>query len=398
MNKAPYYQPHIARYRDKATSTKNNLMMEDLMYDITDLFNQTNKHRQEIDTLRERFEIAEHYSQEHIDQLTATIQKLQEDVYALQHPGHTYIKTYYPQDMNVDGILDTSEQALLDTQHDLIMLPYSAFSSSKLFVFDEINNEYIVPYQLKYEVLPAADGFNIRENSLLDAIIPDEFKLWHRRYEYFSGFMNDVEAQVIIHLPEDTISNKDVNTIYIHPFPLNSIDIMNVEYRMNGNWTTIPGFQPVMEADNSKFCFPELEARSIRITLRQRHYVEKSGRQIFHMGLREVGVLNNDYQTGIGRFNVPVKFNETFTNKEILGVNAIFSNASALSLYQKDSRLATFKVYEVNSDGSESYLSDTFPIRTTKNEIVLKGTVSFDNYTRITPTIERVEVSYKGDS
>lgn len=398
MNQAPYYTPHIARYRDKAASSKNNAMMEDLMYDITDLFNQANTHDKEIRMLKERFEVANHYGQEHIDQLLSLITKLEEDIFTLKSPGQEYIKTFYPHDMSVADIRDESERALIDTQHDLVMLPYSSFSSSKLFIYDDINDEYIVPRQLEYEVIPAADDLNIHENDLIDALTPDANKIWHRKYEYFTGTKTEVTAQVIIHLPEDIISNKDINTIYLHPFPLNSVDIMDVEYRMNGEWTSIPGFEPVHRADNTKFCFPELEARSIRFTLRQRHYVEKAGRQIFHMGLREIGILNNDYQTGIGRFTIPVKFNETFINKEILGVEAAFSNTSALSLFREDSRLATFKVYEVNSDGSESYLSDTFPIRTTKNEIVLRGTVSFDNYARITPTIKKVTVTYKGDS
>lgn len=398
MNKAPFYTPHISRYRDRAPSDKSNKMMNELMYDITELFNQANHQNLWIDTLKEQFEVMAHYNQEHVDKLQSTIQKLQEDVTALQSPGKEYVKTYFPQDMNTDGIKDQSEIALIDKQHDIVMLPYSMYSSSKLYIHDEINNEYILPKQLKYEVQPLADGFNIRENDFSNALIPDEFKLWHRKYEYFSGLKNEVEAQIIIDVPEDIISNKDVNTIYIHPFPLNSVDIMNVEYRMNGEWKSIPGFQPTIEADNTKFCFSELEMRSVRITLRQRHYVEKSGRQVFHMGLREVSILNNDYQNGIGRFNIPVQFNETFINKEILDVKATFSNAGALSLFQEDSRLATFKIYEVNSDGSETYLSDTFPIRTTKNAVVLKGTIAFDKYTRITPTISKVEVAYKGDA
>lgn len=398
MNKAPFYAPHISRYRDRAPSEKNNKMMNDLMYDITELFNQANEQNATIDSLREQFEVASYYNQEHIDKLQSQITKLQEDTIALQSPGKEYIKTYFPQDMNVDGIRDESEMALIDKQHDIVMLPYSMFSSSKLYIHDELNNEYILPKQLKFSISPLADGFNIKENDFTNALAPDDYKLWHRKYEYFSGLKNEVEAQIELDLPEDIISNKDVNTIYIHPFPLNSIDIMNVEYRLNGEWRSVPGFQPVIEADNTKFCFSELEMRSVRITLRQRHYVEKSGRQVFHMGLREVSILNNDYQNGIGRFNIPVQFNETFINKEILNVKPTFSNADALSLYKEDSRLATFKVYEVNSDGSETYLSDTFPVRTTKNALVLKGTIAFDKYTRITPTISKVEVAYKGDA
>lgn len=398
MNQAPFYTPHESRYRDRAESSKGNKMMNALMHDITELFNQANAQNTSIETLKEQFEVMSYYNQEHIDKLQAYIQRLEEDVTSLQSPGKTYVKTYFPQDMNTDGIKDDSEKALIDRQHDLVMLPYSMFSSSKLYVYDELNDEYILPQQLRFDIEPLADGFNIRENDFKNALVPDEFLLWHRKYEYFSGLKNDVEAKVIVHLPEDIISNKDVNTIYIHPFPLNSIDIMNIEYRMNGEWTTVPGFKPTLEADNTKFCFSELEVRSLRITLRQRHYVEKSGRQVFHMGLRELSVLNNDYQNGIGRFNIPVQFNETFINKEILDVKATFSNESALSLHQEDSRLATFKIYEVNSDGSETYLSDTFPIRTAKSQIVLKGTIAFDKYTRITPTISKVEVTYKGDA
>lgn len=396
MNKAPYYTPEMQRYRDRATSERQNKMMDSLMYDITDLFNRANLNEKEIIMLQERFEVSEHYREETYDEIRAEIVKLKQEIESLQKPGILYNKTYYPQEMNTKDAIDESERALLDKQHDLIMLPYSLFSSSKLFMFDNINNEYIIPRQLKYSVTPAADGISIRENDFLDAVTPDNSRIWLRTHEFFAGLKNEVEATIVLKLPEDVILANDINTIFLHPFPLNSIDIMNVEFRMNGGWATIPGFQPVEKAGNSKFCFPNLEAQEIRVTLRQRHYMEKSGRQIFHIGLRELGVYNNDYQTGVGRFNIPMKLNKTFVNKEILEIKPIFQNASAL--FNDDNRLVTFKVYEVKDDGTESYISDTLPIRTSSNNLVLKGSVLFDNHNRITPTIKRVEVSYKGDA
>lgn len=398
MSNAPFYNRSAVRFRDAAESEKYNDHTEQVFYDLTELFNMANEQEREIDRMKQFHEVGSHFAQEQMDQMKRELQALKEDIAAVQRPGVEYTKLLFPSDARPDLSVDEYERALIDMQHDLISLPYSSFSSSKLYLYDELNAEYIVPNTLKYEVTPKADNLTIRENDFMDALTPDTFKFWHRQYTYFNGLKDQVEASVVIKLPDSIISNRDVNTIYIHPFPLNTMDIVNVEYQLDGGWQTIPGFAPIENAGNVRFSFSPLEMSEIRITLRQRYFVTKGNQNIFHMGIREIGVSHHDYQVGVGRFEIPVEFNEAFTNKEITGIKPVYFNESTLSVHQKNTRLLTFKIYEVDESGNLIYLNDTFPIQVKKKNILLKGVLSFDQNTRAAPTLSGVELSYKGDS
>lgn len=398
MSTAPFYTKSRVRFRDVADSGKLNDHVEEVFYDLTELFNLSNEQEREIERMRQFFEVGSHFTQEQMDQMKRELQALREDLSAVQRPGQEYTKMLFPADARPDTDVDEYERASIDTQHDIITLPHSTYSSSKLYIYDDINSEYIVPNTLKYEITPKADNLTIKENDFLDAITPDEFKFWHRQYTYFSGLKDSVEAKIVVKLPDNIISNRDVNTIFIHPFPLNTMDIVNVEYQLDGGWRTIPGFKPIENAGNVRLCFSPLEMSQVRFTLRQRHFIVKGNQQIFHMGIRDIGISHNDYQVGVGRFEIPVEFNEAFTNKQILNIKPVYFNEGTLSVHQKHTRLLTFKVYEVDEQGKQHYLNDTFPIQVKKKRILLKGVMSFDQNTRSAPTLTGVELTYKGDS
>lgn len=398
MSKAPFYDRSKVGFRAAADSSKFNDYTEQVFFDLTELFNIANEQEQDIKNMNEFYEVSSFFTQKQLERMQLEIDSLKEDLAAVQRPGQEYTKKLFPEHAQPDLSVDEYERALIDVQHGIVSLPYSSFSSSKLYLYDDLNNEYILPNTLKYHVEPKADDITIKENDLIHALTPDNFKFWHRQYTYFDGLKDYVEAKVQVQLPENIISNRDVNTIYIHPFPLNTLDIVNVEYQLDGGWKTIPGFTRIEEAGNVQLNFPPLEMSDIRITLRQRHFIIKGNQNVFHMGLREVGISHNDYQLGVGRFEIPVEFNEAFNTKEITGITPIYQNESALSVHQKNTRLLTFKIYEVDENGKLFYLNDAFPIQVKQKRILIRGVLSYDQNTRTAPSLAGVELSYKGDS
>lgn len=398
MTHAPFYSGQSERFRSKAESSRYNQHVDETLYDITELCNIANELEREQERTRAFFEVGSHFAQEQMDQMKRELQTLQEDMTALQRPGKEYIKVLLPSDARHDSSVDDYERALIDLQHDIITLPFSSYSSSKLYIHDDIDSEYIVPNTLRYDITPKADGITIKENDFIDALTPDDTKFWHRSYTYFSGLKDSVDAQIIVELPEDIISNRDVNTIFIHPFPLNTMDIMNVEYQLDAGWKSVPGFKPIENAGNVKFCFPPTEIRQIRVSLRQRHFVTKGNQHTFHMGIREIGVSHSDYQLEVARFEIPVSFNNAFLTKEILDIQPVYQNEQALSVYQKETKLTSFKVYEIGENGKERYLNDTFPVQVREKKILIKCLIAFDPNTRTAPAIRGIELTYKGDS
>lgn len=397
MANAPSYSMHSVRFRDATESHKQNEHTQEVFYDLVELFNLANEQEIQIDRIREFFEVAGYFSQRHIDAMTTELETLRQQVNELQNASTEYVKTIYASQMKVDGEVPEYEQAMIDTVHNLVTLRPSSYSNSKIYLYDDLNSEYIVPNTLEYEVTPAADGLTIQENDFGEALTPDEFKFWHRKYLYNVN-QKEATCQILLKLPDNIISSRDVNTVYIHPFPLQTMDIVNVEYNLNGGWKAIPGFSPVEEAGNVKFCFSPTAMSEIRITLRQRHFIQKGGKNIFHIGLRDIGVFYDDYQSAIGRFEIAVDLNEKFQKKEIVGIKPIYQNESTLSVNQTNTRLATFKVYEVDATGKARYLNDRFPLPIESSKILLKGVLSFDKNSRSTPAISAVELTFKGNS
>lgn len=398
MSEAPKYNSSHVRFRDGADSNKFNQHTSDLFYDLTELFNLANNQEENINELRQMFEVGSHFAQDQMDQMQAVIHSLQEELAAVQKPGQEYVKTLYPTHMRADTSVSEYERAFVDSQHDVVTLSAFDQSGSKLYIHDTINNEYIVPNLLKASVTPAADDITIKENDILNAMTPDEFKFWHRECVYPAGLKSEAECTILLTLPDNIISSRDVNTIYIHPFPLKAIDVLNIEYHLDGGWKTVPGFNPQDDAGNLKLCFSPTAMKEIRITLRQRHAIRKGNKHVFHFGLRQIGVFYHDYQSGIGRFEIPVEFNSAFGTKTITGIRPVYLNETALSVHQTGTRLLALKVYEVDENGKVSYLNDTFPIQVKKRKILLKGVLSMDRNTRSTPAISAVELLYKGDS
>lgn len=397
MSGAPSYQNHQVRFRDQTDSHRQNLHTEQVFYDLTELFNLANEQGRDITQMREYFEVNHYFSNRYLEQMSAQFQELRELVDGLQSAGNTYMKTIFASMMRMDETIPEWERAVVDPLHNIVTLPPSGHSSSKLYLYDEQNKEYIVPNTLQYTLTPAADGHLIRENDFMNALTPDDFKFWHRTYTYTTN-VTEAKCEIVIKLPDNIISSRDVNTIYLHPFPIRTVDILNVEYRLGGGWKVIPGFKPVNNAGNLKFCFSPMGMSEIRVTLRQRNFIEKGGKNIFHMGLQDIGVDYNDYQSGIGRFEIPIAFNEKFTKKEILSIKPVFQNEETLSVHQANTRLLTFKVYEVRENGELRYLNDTFPIQVKENRVLLKGIMSLDRNTRSTPALTSVEITYKGDA
>ncbi len=398
MSQGPSYQPKGVRFRGAADSGDFNDHSQQVFFDLTELFNRANKQKQDLLELRSFHEIGSHFAQQQLDVMNRELLSLREELAAVQDPGKTYKKTLFVTHMRTDDSVTEYERASIDVQHDTVTLPYANEHGSKLYLYDGVNNEYIIPNTLGFKVEPKADGSIIKENSFYNALTPDESTFWHRQYTYFSGMKSEVECQVTLTLPDDIISSRDVNTVFIHPYPLRTIDIRNVEYRMDGAWKPVPGFKPTDDVGNFKLCFSPTSMKEVRITLRQRYFIQKGNKNIFHIGIREIGVAYHDYQSGIGRFEIPVEFNRAFSKKEIVNIVPVYQNEESLSTFQSNTRLLAFKVYEVDDNGKIRYLNDAFPIQVRQSRILIKCIMSLDKNTRATPMLKAVELLYKGDS
>lgn len=407
MAKIPTLRQNPVGFRSPASSTQYNEMHQQTLDDIITLFDTANQLERELTKAQEAFELVNRFQHMHIRELENRVYQLEEDIRRLQR--QTGKKTLYvlANQMMVSSQVPAQERAYLDTTYEVAHLPITGKSVSKVYIYDEVTQQIAIPSSLKVEVLPKEkNGWRIEENSPLLALNGNNHTFWHRKVimPLEDNPSKPVTCEFIITLPDTIIANREVNTITINPFPLHSLRIDKIEYRMDGDWTLLPGWEvdpdthkpiPKSYAGNLKFCFPDTAMSQIKITMTQFNWFEENHQKVYHFGLQEVGVFYNDYQSQMGRIEIPVTLAVDSQNRLITGLHPIFTNASALSDPSDFSSVFTYNFYTVDDYGQIHYTKDRFPILVSGSQLLIKATIHRDPYNGAVPTLKGIELTYE---
>ena len=120
----------------------------------------------------------------------------------------------------------------------------------------------------------------------------------------------------------------------------------------------------------------------------------ENGKQLFYLGLRNVGIYNLTYRNTRGDLTVPVVFDDA-RNREIVSIIPRFKNEQALSDTTPEKRsVFNCGVYQVDQ-GNLTFIKDTLPIITTSENIVLKVSLNCDPNNEAAPALEAIELEYR---
>ena len=291
-----------------------------------------------------------------------------------------------------------------------------ANSISKTRLYDETYDETLVPPSLQAYIGP--DSFQVGGNiySIEDSDINNAFDgnnatIWFRKV-ITSPDVEFIENEIVIGLPEDIITTRLMNEIILKTFPVGYVDIIDIKYKSNGAWQTIPGFTKhkgcsekeandifnntytywsIDNASDVKFNFQNLQTNQIKIKLRQRNYEfdAENNRRTWYFGLRDVDVIYNTYTRDYSVFDMVYSFQETDKNIKIYDAEVLFNNINP----SEDSNFGVSKeYYYYDSNGNIHKIPSTCPFILEGHKMMIRFTIEGN---QTTPNIYACKIKYK---
>ena len=410
----PSIQEIEFKTREISDSHKLNQMQEQVFNDILDLFNKANTLQKEMYEMNVAANIESTCYAKRLEE-TLTKLSLIEEQYdnLLLAPEDFRTITRYAIDATVDELSPFS--AVIDSNtNDIIANIISSVSKTRLY--DDTYDETLIPPSLKIYVGP--DSFNtnnehiltIEDSDISNALDGNISTVWFRRIVTDTS-VESIENEVVIGLPEDIITSRMVNQIIISPYPSGYVDIMNVEYKTNGAWQTIPGLEyhtcyseeeyedifgnkytrgVIKNAPNIKLNFKPIQTNQIRIKLRQRNYEydAQNNRRIWYLGIRDLDVNYNRYTKDHSEFDMVFDFPETDKNIKIYDTEIFCNNNIDSSVLENIYK----EYYYYDADGNTHKVSDSLPFILTGHKLMVRFTIEG---TIDTPNINKCSVKYK---
>lgn len=410
----PSIQEIEFKTREISDSHKLNQMQEQVFNDILDLFNKANTLQKEMYEMNVAANIESTCYAKRLEE-TLTKLSLIEEQYdnLLLAPEDFRTITRYAIDATVDELSPFS--AVIDSNtNDIIANIISSVSKTRLY--DDTYDETLIPPSLKIYVGP--DSFNtdnehiltIEDSDISNALDGNISTVWFRRIVTDTS-IESIENEVVIGLPEDIITSRMVNQIILSPYPSGYVDIMNVEYKTNGAWQTIPGLEyhtcyseeeyedifgnkytrgVIKNAPNIKLNFKPIQTNQIRIKLRQRNYEydAQNNRRVWYLGIRDLDVNYNRYTKDHSEFDMVFDFTETDKNIKIYDTEIFCNNNIDSSVLENIYK----EYYYYDADGNTHKVSDSLPFILTGHKLMVRFTIEG---TIDTPNINKCSVKYK---
>ena len=410
----PSIQEIEFKTREISDSHKLNQMQEQVFNDILDLFNKANTLQKEMYEMSVAANIESTCYAKRLEE-TLTKLSLIEEQYdnLLLAPEDFRTITRYAIDATVDELSPFS--AVIDSNtNDIIANIISSVSKTRLY--DDTYDETLIPPSLKIYVGP--DSFNtdnehiltIEDSDISNALDGNISTVWFRHIVTDTS-VESIENEVVIGLPEDIITSRMVNQIILSPYPSGYVDIMNVEYKTNGAWQTIPGLEyhtcyseeeyedifgnkytrgVIKNAPNIKLNFKPIQTNQIRIKLRQRNYEydAQNNRRVWYLGIRDLDVNYNRYTKDHSEFDMVFDFTETDKNIKIYDTEIFCNNNIDSSVLENIYK----EYYYYDADGNTHKVSDSLPFILTGHKLMVRFTIEG---TIDTPNINKCSVKYK---
>ena len=409
----PAIQERKFKYRAPMSSQQLNTMQMEAFNDILDLFNKANQLQKTVYEMNVANNIESACYTKRLEEAITNLNKLNELYNNLTSvEGEFRTITRYAFEAST---MDDGYGAVID-QNTNDIVAHIVSSKSKTRLYDETYDETLVPESLQAYIGP--DSFQVGGNiySIEDSDINNAFDgntstVWFRKV-ITTPDVECIENEVVIGLPEDIITTRLMNQLIVSTFPVGYLDIVDIQYKSNGAWRTIPGFDKhvgcvertgtdlfgndytykvIEDASNLKFNFQNIQTNQIKIKLRQRHYEydAENNRRIWYLGLRDVDALYNVYTRDYSEFDMVFEFPETDRDIKIYDTEVVFNNANITN----DENFGVSKeYYYYDSEGHSHKIPSTCPFILQGHKLRVKFTIEGN---QTTPNIHLCRVKYK---
>ena len=240
----PSIQEREFKYRAKMSSHQLNEMQTEAFNDILDLFNKANQLQKTVYEMNLANNIEATCYAKRLEEAIINLNKMTELYNNLtsKETDYRYLTRYGFEAQTLNDGFD----AVVD-QNTNDIIAHIVSSSSKTRLHDDTYDETLVPPSLQAYIGPddfrvGGDIYSIEDSDINNAFDGNDATVWFRKV-ITSPDVEYIENEIVIGLPEDIITTRLMNQIIIKTFPIGYLDIMDIQYKSNGAWQTIPGFE-----------------------------------------------------------------------------------------------------------------------------------------------------------
>lgn len=198
------------------------------------------------------------------------------------------------------GAIPMSRRCRVEPMYGQVLLPYN-YLLNRFYYLDPETNLPVLPDALDYELTGEDNGGTVTQGTVEYAFNGNNRDYWIRKVSFpMESDVDSVAVTLVVTTP-DTLVDRS-NMITLHAFPLGQCEIEELKYSTDaGDPTTdIPGFTPVRSAGFLRWHFDDIAIAKLKITIRQRNFVEENGQKVFYLGAQEIGLklIELDKTTG----------------------------------------------------------------------------------------------------
>jgi hypothetical protein len=401
------------KYRSRTSSEQLNEMQQEAFNDILDLFNKANQLQKTVYEMNLANNIESVCYSKRLEEAVTKLNKLTElynNLTSTEEDFRTISKFAFEAETNSTGYNAVVDQNTND------IVAHIVNSTSKTRLYDETYGEVLVPPSLQAYIGPddfrvGGNIYSIEDSDINNAFDGSDSSVWFRKV-ITSPDVEFIENELVIGLPEDIITTRLMNQVIVKTFPVGFVDILDIKYKSNGAWQTIPGFEEhygceeyqdtdifgntytyhsINNASNLKFNFQNLQTNQIKIKLRQRNYEydAENNRRIWYFGLRDVDVIYNIYTRDYSEFEMVYDFPETSKVIKVYNSEVFFNNAYLTD----DKNFGVSKEYfYYDNSGNTHKIPSTCPFILDGHKLMVRYTIEGN---QTTPNIYMCNIKYK---
>lgn len=398
-------------FRQKLESQVLNALHGDILEDLLDLFNHANEFREELNYVNHTVTAENIFLRYRLNQLEAKLKTLSE-LYTQASENQVYRKRLiFPNEIRNN---EEEHEMEIDLSAMCLTMKPTRYIS-KVNVYDESLDTTYVPSSLQflYGSSTTQEGYEvlqIEDNGPQHAFDDNPTSCWVRRY-ICNRSASEVQCELIVSLPDDIVTNKRINQIKINPYPVDAVDILSVEFKTNGDWMMIPGFENhhrstsewfedfygnqseegfICNAPCLRFNFKDLTANQLRIRFRQQNFIQREpGTREFLIGAKSIEVGYATYHNQYYTFEADVVFPETEQTIVVEQIETIYTNSEDEQSAFSDPQIECFWYDEYNK---LHLIHQTVPFTLNRHKMLIKFKM-FEELT--TPNIRQINVHYQ---
>ena len=388
ISNIPHTRLNKVGFRTTTSSDTHNDNQDKILEDILDLYNKSNNIEKKLTQALYVSNCENKYLQSKVLELQ---QKL-DNIKSTTNNGDIKTLNIYPNEIRTPRVYPAKVD---NVSSDITITPI--ISSSKVRIEDSDMDNIFIPPSLNVKLSELKlDGIKSVEDSDVNyAFDGKKDSVWLRRV-VTTNSVSSVTTTMTITLPEDVVTTYNINEIKICPFPVSSVDILSIKYRMsNGSWKLVPGFNThtsvkngvVKSAPNVKFSFSDIVANQIQIEFKQSKHITENGQRVFYLGCSDIDIRSNTYTGNANHIEFDINIPNDIITPVITDIAAVYNNPNEI--------LGNAIQYEFFYYGDDSLLHkirDSIPFTSPSHNIIAKCKI-FNG--KSTPNIANFKINYK---